>query len=245
MSFKDLAKRVRENKSNNAPRPAVKVARKPDVTMESFMFDYNLNYRGVDEFVKFRRFAAQYVGERWAECAVIIDKGEDFEFFPPDRPDQADWDDVDEGLIVRMQYGAEYGSYIKTKAAYDSNKPRVFAYLWGKCTLAMQNAIRMDPEFPLYERDKDPIRLWVRIFDVSMNGTGLPENEAKRLESARYRFDKISQKPNETVGEFYQRFIQQYDAMVGQGAQLYNVIVPNGLDQAQLAAVEAEQEAKE
>jgi hypothetical protein len=109
----------------------------------------------------------------------------------------------------------------------------------------MQHAIKMDVDFPVYERVKDPVRLWTRIFDVSMNGTGIPENEATRLENARYRFDKISQKPTETVGEFYQRFLQHYDAMVGQGALLYNVIIPAGLTAEQQAEITAEQELKE
>jgi hypothetical protein len=245
MSLRDLAKRARDNRNGNVLKAAARPFKKAESTTENFTFDYNLNYRNVEDFVRNRRFASQHVGEKWGECGVIIDSGEDHDFAAPLRPPQANWDDPVDGPVVQMQYRAEYGSYIKQKADYDSHKPKVYAYLWGKCTLAMQNVIRIDADFPLYERSKDPIRLWLRIVDISMNGTGAPENEAKRHESARYEFDKIAQKPNETVGEFYQRYLLHYDAMVGQGAQLYYVIIPNGLDATQLAAVNLEQATKE
>jgi hypothetical protein len=151
-----------------------------------------------------------------------------------------------------MQYQAEYGSFIKEKAHYSSNKPRVYAYLCTsaqlrlrKCTSAMQNAIRMDPLFNSYEQARDPVRLWRRISDISMNGTGLPENEAKKMENARFRFDKITQKSTETVGEFYERFVQNYDAMTSQGSYLYNVIIPPGLPPAQALLIHTQQRLQE
>jgi hypothetical protein len=221
MPFIDLAKRVKNNKAN-AQKPAAKPVRRSESTLETYTFDYNLNLQSVEEFVKNKRFAATYVGSTWGECGTIITTDDDYIFYAPDTPDQDDLDDPITGPIVRMQYQVEYGSFIKEKAHDSSNKPRVYAYLWGKCTPAMQNAIRMDPLFNRYEQARDPVRLWRRISDISMNGTGLPENEAKKMENARFRFDKINQKSTETVGEFYERFVQNYDAMTSQGSYLYN-----------------------
>jgi hypothetical protein len=59
MSLRDLAKRARDNRNGNVQK-AARPLKKAESTAENYTFDYSLNYRNVEGFVRNRRFA-----EKW------------------------------------------------------------------------------------------------------------------------------------------------------------------------------------
>ena len=235
MSLNELNRKAIKRRGSPQEKAAKKsVERKHGPTEENYQFDYASNYRDVEKFSLCKRFLANEVGKQFGECANIIEHGEHFQFFAPDHPDDDDWNDPDIGPRVRMEYGTEYSAFIKQKSVYDTKCAQVYHLIWSKCTMAMRNAVKEHEEFEIWDRRKDALSLWLRIVDISMNGTGAPENDSKKINEARHRFDRVHQRQNESVGDFYNRFNENYDAMVAQGASLIQIIIPNGLNAQQL-----------
>ena len=233
MSLSELNKKaVKRRGTPQAAGSKKTFERKTGVTAENYQFDYS-NYRDVEKFSLCKKLLYTEVGKQFGECANIIEHGEHFNFFAPDRPDPDDWEDPIEGPRVRMEYGTEYAAFIKRKSVYDARCAQVYHLIWSKCTTAMKNAVKEHEDFVIWDRQQDALPLWLRIADISMNGTGLPENDSKRINEARHRFDRVHQRQNESVGDFYNRYNENYDALVSQGARLIQVLIPDDLNEDQ------------
>ncbi|MBS1768272.1 MAG: hypothetical protein JSS77_01295, partial [Acidobacteria bacterium] len=240
MSLSELNKKAAKRRGTPQASGARKQNdRKSGISEENYQFDYS-NYRDVEKFSACKKLLHSEVGKQFGECANIIEFGEHFQFYAPDYPDPDDWEDPVDGPRVRMEYNTEYGAFIKRKSAYDAKCSQVYHLIWSKCTVAMKNAVKEDADFDLWDRQQDALALWLRIVDISMNGTGLPENDSKRINEARHRFDRVHQRQNESVGDFYSRFNENYDAMVAQGAQLIQLFIPEGLNANQLRQLREE-----
>lgn len=230
MSLADLAKKAKNNRGGKGnAKPDTKVVRKPGITQDNYTFDYMVNSRNIEAFTIARRFLATDVGEKYGEPSTIIELGEHFQIFAPDEPDPGDLNDPDFGMMIGMQYKTEYASYIRTKAEYDSKCTQLWHFIYGKCTIAMKNALKQDANWIAIDRTKDALALWLAIVDISMNGTDEVDNDAKKMIEALHRFGRLHQKSQESVGDFLDRFNNYYDAMVAQGARLYNTVIPQGL----------------
>ena len=147
--------------------------------------------------------------------------------------------------MIGMQYKTEYASYIRTKAEYDSKCTQLWHFIYGKCTIAMKNALKQDANWIVIDRTKDALALWLAIVDISMNGTDEVDNDAKKITEALHRFGRLHQKSQESVGDFFDRFNNYYDAMVAQGARLYNTVIPQGLAPAVEAQLQQENRVRE
>ena len=245
MSLSELNKKAKMSRGAQSQNKRKFSESRQGPTEQKYQFDYSSNYRDVEKFSVCRRLLASEVGKAFGEAANIIEHGEHFVFFPPDYPDDDEWNDPDVGPRVRMEYGTEYSAYVKLKTAYDTKCAQVYHLIWSKCTISMQNAVKEHADFNVWDRHKDVLNLWLRIVDISMNGTGAAENESKRINEAKHRFDRVHQRQNESVGEFYYRFNENYDAMVSQGAHLVQPLIPGGLTNEQLQEIfelHAEQE---
>ena len=245
MSLSELNKKAKMSRGAQNQNKRKFLESKQGPTEQKYQFDYSSNYRDVEKFSVCRRLLATEVGKAFGEAANIIEHGEHFMFHPPDYPDDDDWNDPDVGPRVRMEYGTEYAAYVKLKTAYDTKCAQVYHLVWSKCTIAMQNAVKEHSDFNIWDRHKDVLNLWLRIVDISMNGTGAAENDSKRINEAKHRFDRVHQRQKESVGEFYYRFNENYDAMVSQGAYLVQPLIPGGLTDEQLKEISelhAEQE---
>jgi hypothetical protein len=230
---------IKVAKRRGTPRAAggQKVSeRKSGITETNYQFDYS-NFRDVEKFSLNKKFLHSEIGKALGEVANIIAYGEHFVFYAPDRPDPADWEDEFDGPRVKLEYSTEYGQFIKRKSAYESKCTQAYHMMKARCSPSMWNAIKEHPDFEQWDRDQDALSLWLRIQDISLNGTGLPENDSKKKNEARHRYDRVHQRQNESVGDFYSRFMEHYDAMVSQGAYLIQIIIPEDLDEDQLEEV--------
>lgn len=245
MSLSELNKKAKMSRGAQSQNKRKFSESRQGPTEQKYQFDYSSNYRDVEKFSVCRRLLASEVGKAFGEAANIIEHGEHFVFFPPDYPDDDEWNDPDVGPRVRMEYGTEYSAYVKLKTAYDTKCAQVYHLIWSKCTIAMQNAVKEHADFNVWDRHKDVLNLWLRIVDISMNGTGAAENDSKRINEAKHRFERVHQRQSESVGEFYYRFNENYDAMVSQGVHLVQPLIPGGLTNEQLQEIfdlHAEQE---
>jgi hypothetical protein len=225
MSLAKLASKAK-NAGKGVPKSkSAFVPRRAEPTHENYSFDFCVNYRDVEKFTRNKKLLSAEIGSKFGDAATVIDYGVHKEFNLPDI-DPADLQDPNTGEIRRIQFQAETQNVVKSRQDYDNKCAQIYHIVWSKCTISMQNAIKQDPDFDDYDLARDPVRLWLRIVDISLNGIGLPENDEKKINEARHRFDRIAQKKDETVGLFYERFNVFYDAMVNQGAQLYQIIIP-------------------
>jgi len=231
MSLAKLAAKARARTQPKDQRSGQKPAVKKSIINEdNYFFDFSINYRDVEKFALCKRLLSNQVGKVYGECSCIIDYGEHFVFIQPTPPGPEDLEDDFNGTLVKMQYQAAYSNYIKRRTEYISRCSQVYHLIWSKCTTAMQNAVKQDPNFPVWDQEKNALELWLKITFISINGTGVPENNAKRINEARHRFDRVHQRKDETVGDFYDRFNQNYDAMISCGAYLYQYHIPDAAD---------------
>ena len=245
MSLADLAKKAAEHKGKGGQKAkdGAKPDRKPGITKENYQFDYSVNVKNIETFTLAKRFLTNDIGETYGEHSTIIESGAHFMMFAPDTPQPAELEDPVNGEIVRMQYKTEYANYIRKKADYDAKCIQLWHFIYAKCTIAMKNALKQYNNWTVINNTKDALALWLAIVDISVNGTDTAEPSAKRVMEALHRFDRLHQKTTESVAEFYDRFNENYDAMVAQGAKLYNVTIPEGIDPE--AEAEARVEANE
>jgi hypothetical protein len=231
MSLAELAKRARENRGKSGAKPVAKTDKKPvGINRTNYEFDYNINRINVEKFAQAKLFLTQDIGEHYGEVSTIIERGHEHEFHAPDHPTQEEWNDPETGFLTQVQYKSDVSEHAKSRYNYESKRTQAWHFILSKCTTSMKNAIKQDPEWTNWERNKNTLQLWLRIVDVSMNGTGVPEDEDKKINEARFKFDRVFQRSTESVGEFYERFNILYSAMVNQGARLYQIFLPEDLD---------------
>ena len=221
------------DKQNNQPRRGTPSA-------ENYCFDYNVNYRDTEKFSLCKRLLSAEIRSRFGEPVAIIDHGEHYAFYPPDEPDPEEWQDPERREIVKIQYGADYQTFIRQKAQYDDRCIQVYHVIWSRCSTAMRNAIKQNPDFERWDRESNALALWLCVVNISMNGVGLPENDVKKQNEARHRFDRMRQRPQESTGDFYDRFTEHYDAMLAQGAMLLETFYPTIEDETEEQRLERE-----
>ena len=161
MSLAKLAAKAKSTKPKNLQKIAHKPYGKKNVLdQDNYMFDFSINYRDVEKFSQCKKFLSIDIGKSYGECAIIIDHGEHFVPRRPHAPTVEEMEAEDDaGLIMRMEYQAKYTNYIKQRTDYDARCAQVYHFIWGKCTLAMQQAVKQDPLFMDWDRDKDALSL--------------------------------------------------------------------------------------
>jgi hypothetical protein len=122
--------------------------------------------------------------------------------------------------IAKAAYIEDMKDYKKKLSTYNDNKPKVYAIIWGQCTNAMHHKIREDKEFATFDAAKDPLLLWGRIQEILLTGAGQFQNEIKLKLEAKRDFDRMRQYKNESVGDFYQRYLVEQQALVASDIEL-------------------------
>jgi hypothetical protein len=74
------------------------------------------------------------------------------------------------------------------------------------------------------ETEKDPLALWLEIYNISLQGTAVADDSEKRIMEAMRRFQAITQFPDEPVGEFHERFEGVYQTLVSAGGKLVDTV---------------------
>jgi len=122
--------------------------------------------------------------------------------------------------FVKAAYIEDMKELKKKTSAYNDNKPKVYAIIWGQCTSAMHHKIREDPDFNAFDAAKDPLLLLGRIQEILLTGAGQFQNEIKLKLEAKRDFDRMRQYRNESVGDFYQRYLVEQQALTATGIDL-------------------------
>src|SRR5437868_5915326 len=212
MSLAKLAAKAKARTQSKDQRNGAKtIVKKGAVNEDNYLFDFSVNYRDVEKFALCKRLLSNEVGKIYGECSCIIDYGEHFTITEPDPPTPEDLNDEFNAILVKMQYQASYSNFIKRTTDYNSKCSQVYHLVWSKCSTSMQNAVKQDGDFPTWDQEKDVLSLWLKVTHISLNGTGVPENNAKRINEARHRFDRVHQRKDEAVGDFHDRFNQNYE----------------------------------
>jgi hypothetical protein len=84
----------------------------------------------------------------------------------------------------------------------------------------MQHKIMENEDFTEFDAQKNPLPLWQAITQICLDGVRPRENETKRRREAVERFNRVRQQPTESLGNFYERFRSEHEALEAVGAQL-------------------------
>lgn len=221
-------KQAKEGKNNNEPAAKKNVFTGANPKLP--VIDHVPNRLDVGKFNEMKRTVVSVIGAEFGVNAHPLEHGTEFEFTVPQRPADHELGDVaDPHGITKALFLDEWRSYRKKLDAYEENKPKVYSMLKGQCTTAILNVLKGLPNWEDIELEKNPLPLWLEIVNISMNGTAVDDDGEKRIIDASRRFQMFRQK-KETVGDFYERFEAEYQALRGSGASLIRVEVPNGMD---------------
>jgi len=98
----------------------------------------------------------------------------------------------------------------------ESNKPRVFALIYGQLSLESQERLKDLPGWDAIERSHDPIELCKRIVATHLVNTRQLDIEETRYE-ARIQFNNCRQAWNESTAEFKKRYVYRIRALMAAG----------------------------
>jgi hypothetical protein len=184
-------------------------------------FDFGVDRIASSKFQSAKKKLKDYLGVMFGHNAHIIDHGEEFEFDEPAQPPAAELGaDADPHGFKRRMYEKQLDAFVKRVEDYKDNKAKVYAVIWRLCTVTMRHKIMESANFAEFDILKDPLPLWQVITQISLDGLRPRENETKRRREAVERFNRVRQQPNETIGNFYERFRSEYEALEAVGAQL-------------------------
>ena len=188
-------------------------------------FDYVQNYQNISKFNEATRKLVNYIGTHFGRNSHPIEFREEYNFSPPEQPDDDELDDVNDPHGFRKaEYLEEKRHFMKRVAEYEDNKPKVYQIIWTQCTVSMRNMLKRLDNFVDIETEKDPLALWLEIYNISLQGTSVADDSEKRIMDAMRRFQGISQFPDEGVGEFFERFEGIYQTLVSAGGKLVDTI---------------------
>lgn len=145
----------------------------------------------------------------------------DYEFAELDEVDDDDFTpENDPNGFAKASHLEDLKDRKKKINKYNDNKPKVYAIIWSQCTNAMQHKIREDENFGDFDATKDPLRLWGRIQEILLTGAGQFQNQIKVRLEAKRDFDRMRQYKNESVGDFYQRYLVEQQALTASEIEL-------------------------
>jgi len=189
------------------------------------MFDYVQNQINVSRFNEAKRKLVNYVGARFGRNAHVIEFGEEYQFTPPEQPEDDELDeDNDPHGFRKAEYLEERKCHVKRVAEYEDNKSKVYQIIWTQCTVSMRNMLKRLDTFVDIETEKDPLGLWLEIYNISLQGTAVADDVERRIMDAMRRFQSITQFPDEPVGDFHERFEGVYQSLVSAGGKLVDTV---------------------
>ena len=137
--------------------------------------------------------------------------------------DEADYDPDDLELIneeMKMQLKDLFNGYMKRKNNYEENLDKAYAFLWERCTKAMQNKIESDAEYSSKIQD-NPIELIKSIKKYALSYQDQKYEMASVFDALKV-FVSIKQEPDEDLQDYTRRFKSGKDVMVS----LFGGIIP-------------------
>jgi hypothetical protein len=199
-----------------------------------FFFDYSEDKNKASqfraEFAKKREKLKNYIGSKFGMNSHIIENQVDYVFQDPPLP--AEWipehgvwndDENDPDGIKNARRINQLKSFDDMKTEYIKNKPKIYNIIWSLCTTALHHKIRRDPEFDGYDLSQDPLPLWNRIVAINLGVGDANEVEGADLinrAAAVSAFGSVKQRRDESIGDFYQRYVDEQCALEAVGAPL-------------------------
>lgn len=218
------------------------------------MFDYVQNRMNVSRFNEAKRKLVNYVGTKFGRNAHPIEFGEEYVIPEPVQPEDEELDEAnDPHGFKKAEYLEERRCYVKRSNEYEDNKSKVYQIIWTQCTVSMRNMLKRLDSFVDIETDKDPLALWLEIYNVSLQGTSVADDKEKRIMEAMRRFQSVHQAPEEPVGDWNERYEGEYQAFRSAGGKLVETIdieeygddIPENIkDQIQEKQIEREENQK-
>ena len=220
MSLANLMKKVNQQKQKALTEKGSAKDKKSS-TAEICLFDYDVRSVNIERFNTSRRLLMIEAGEKFGEHSEIIRTGEHFKFAEPTPP--ADFNDK----VVEIQYKTKYANYNRQQSDYDQKCIQFYHLVLSYCSPSMKNALKLRDDWSEVESKKDVLKLWLAIVDITMNGIGRTENEQVKIQNARHVFERIHQRPDESISDFFERFCDSYEVMTSQGCRFYHAFVPD------------------
>jgi hypothetical protein len=132
---------------------------------------------------------------------------EDYHFVEPIPPPAASLTQENDPFgFAKRKFEKLLDAHVKRQEEYNDNKPRVYAVIWGQCTVSLRHRLMEFDDYADFDISKDPLPLWKRIAQSCIDGSSKRENTTKKKMEARERFFRLRQGPLESVGDFYERF---------------------------------------
>ena len=215
-------KRNRDGNSRKAAEKAGKEnvhARNSGVEPELSTFDYSVDRVDRAKFNESKRKLIDHVSKTYGKAVRIIEREEHVQFTPPVPPSEEEIEMLGKRL-AGTKYSTDYASYRRQVDAYEETKPKLYGLLWAQCTTAMRNQLKSDENWSYIDNSKDPLYLWKLIQEISLSGSTAKQNTIKKKVEATFRFNRFRQFKTETVGDFYERFQDEYDIYKSNGGCL-------------------------
>ncbi|NBR23750.1 MAG: hypothetical protein EBU08_08270, partial [Micrococcales bacterium] len=217
MPHKFVPKRRQTAKKAETDEVVVKPSHKETVVKTGIpelpMIDYS-GKRDPQKFDRISRALSSYVTRLMGWNGSIFENGVEHEFEEIEQPDEDELtDENDPHHFASAMYIEAMKHRMKSVREYETNKPKVYAIIWGQCTDAMLHKIREAENFDEFDLAKDPLLLWSRIQEILLTGAGENQNPVKVQIEAKREFARMHQYRTETVGDFYQRFIVEQQAL--------------------------------
>jgi hypothetical protein len=201
--------------------------------------DYNPEKREVQRFVETKRKISVYLGSKYQYIGNLIEFNEDHEFVDPPQPAaEALAPEADPFGFVKDEYKASVKEVRKQRVKYELDKQQSYSIVWGLCTVAMQNMLKSVEGFDDTHRERDLLTLWNEIQRLSTVGADFRRDpDVLKLQATR-RFQGIRQYPDESPGDFYNRYNVEVEIWESAGNEFIESFIPEGEDPALVAARE-------
>lgn len=191
---------------------------------ENPVFDYRSDYGDIYKFNINKNKLIAMIGPKYPNMDHLFRTGEHYVYQIPAEPTPDEVNPVNDPVGARKTlYTEQLKTYAKKTSDYADNTRMVYTLVWSFCTVALQNAIKQLPGYATMETDRDLLGLWAAIVQFSSFGNLTHVSDEKKKMDSEIRFNNIRQRPNESIGEFYQRFTNELEAYEGMGNELNKV----------------------
>ena len=160
-----------------------------------------------------------YIAAKYSRNAHFFDTGSEYEYPDIELPDDPLTDVNDPYGLQRAALKKRMEQKTTMEIQYEENKPMVYAIIWGQCTAALRLRIKQAADYADFDRDKDPLALWLEITKICLGDIRNNINNIVAQYDARKRFEDMWQGNHDKVGAFYEKFLANVEAAKAMGVE--------------------------
>jgi hypothetical protein len=216
---------------SNPKQPVAEVAKhgveqnaiKKNFMEELEILDYNGKHNPKlydDAKKKFQIYVMKTYG---IENAQLFETGEEYFFDPlPEIDDDAFSAENDPTGMLKIERIELIKERRKNEREYEKNRGKIYGLIKGQCTNAMLHRIELADNYEEFDTQHNPKGIWDRIGDLLLTGAGEFRNDIVIRENQKAEYQKIKQFTNESIGDFYHRFLIELDSLNASGVEIGN-----------------------